>query len=754
MKKARLFVVAKNVRLAAGAFFSYGVFAGLIVPKHAYFPSSLLNYTLFLETVGVPVQVFRTLCAIVVTYSMIRVLNIFDWETKGTLRQARDELEIRVNTRTKELAETNEVLRTEISEHIEAEEKIKESEQKYRDLFENANDLIQSVNSDGKFIYVNKKWLGVLGYSKEEVMGLTFADILHPDQIPHCMDIFKDLVGGKTVDQLETIFVSKNGEEVHVQGNLNSQIKDGKFIATRGIFRDISEKKKAENFIINILESVGEGFVVVDREYRIVTANKAYCHQVDMPLEQMIGKHCYEVSHRRQKPCHEAGEECAVKYTFETGVPASVVHTHRDRDGNPVYVEVKSYPMKDKSGKIVSIIENIIDITEKIKLEEQLLQAQKMDAVGQLAGGIAHDFNNLLTAIIGFGSLLEMDLSGHPEHMENVGQILSSADKAARLTQSLLAFSRKKPVELKPLDLHEIVDHVEVILGRLIGEDIKLDIVRADEALTIVADSTQIEQVLMNLATNARDSMPGGGVLKIQTEKVDVDTAFIKKYGFGEFGSYAVLSMSDTGQGMDKKTKERIFDPFFTTKEMGKGTGLGLAIVYGIVKQHRGYIHVSSDMDKGTTVSIYLPTTSAHAERRPAGSQSSSMGGTETVLVAEDNDDVRRLMIKVLEGAGYKVVAAVDGDEALEKFEQHKDDIRLLILDVVMPNKNGQMVYNNIRENHDGIQTLFMSGYTADIIDTKGIMEQGSSFLSKPIMPNEFLIKVRELLDRMRKEAS
>jgi CheY-like chemotaxis protein len=289
---------------------------------------------------------------------------------------------------------------------------------------------------------------------------------------------------------------------------------------------------------------------------------------------------------------------------------------------------------------------------------------------------------------------------------------------------------------------------LEKLLSRLIGEDIELSTILSDKDLTVMADSTQIEQVLMNLATNARDAMPDGGSLTISTELVELDNEFIKAHGYGRSGFYALISVSDTGEGIDERTKDRIFEPFFTTKEVGKGTGLGLAMVYGIIKQHDGCINVYSGPDKGTTFKIYLPLIKLSVEEVRLADIPIIKGGTETILIAEDDAQVRGLTKEVLEGYGYKVMEAVDGDDAIKIFNENKDKIQLLFLDVVMPKKNGKEVYDEITKIRPDIKAIFTSGYPADIIHKKGIIEEGSNFILKPMLPDELLRKVRDVLDK------
>ncbi|MBI5638787.1 MAG: DUF3365 domain-containing protein [Nitrospirae bacterium] len=391
------------------------------------------------------------------------------------------------------------------------------------------------------------------------------------------------------------------------------------------------------------------------------------------------------------------------------------------------------------------------DITDRKKLEAQLLQAQKMEAVGHLAGGIAHDFNNILTAIIGYCNLLQMKMEKGSPLKNYIDQILSTAEKASSLTHQILIFSRKQVINPRPVNLGEIVRDVEKLLTRLIGEDIELKTEVSGDDLVVMADRGQIDQVLMNLATNARDAMPGGGLLSISTEKVHIDADYVRVHGYGIPGSYGVISVSDSGTGMDQETRKRIFEPFFTTKNSGKGTGLGLSMVYGIVKQHNGYINVYSEQGNGTIFRTYLPLTDERLEPALMKMPHQQYGGTETILLAEDNEEVRSLIRHVLEESGYKVIEAVDGEDAAAVFQKYRSEIKLLIFDVIMPRKSGIDAYEEISATSPGTDVLFMSGYTADVLLNKGILKEGLNFILKPASPVELLQKVGELLEKSRK---
>lgn len=519
-----------------------------------------------------------------------------------------------------------------------------------------------------------------------------------------------------------------------------------------GLRKEIERKnqkiRESEEFTKNILESVDEGFIVIDREYRIISANKAYCDQVRMPIEHIIGKYCHEISHHVDMPCHKLGEECSVRHALETEKSFSSVHTHYDFERNPIHIQIKSFPMRDTLGRINSVIGIINDITEKKKLESQLHHAQKMEAIGTLTGGIAHEFNNLLTSIIGYGKLLQEGIPKEDNLQHYTNQLLASSGRAAKLVKSLLAFSREHVLDRRPVKLSEIINGVERLLVRILGEDIELVTDLKDGGAIIMADYGQMEQVLVNLATNARDAMPDGGRLTMTTDVIELDEKCFKTHNRIKPGRYALISVTDTGSGIDERTREKIFEPFFTTREVGKGTGLGLSIAYAIIGHHNGYVNVSSEIGKGTTFEIYLPILESYVQELIPADIIVPAGGTETILLAEDNKEVRELTKNLLQKFGYEVLEAVDGEDAIKRFKEDKDKICLLVFDLIMPKKNGKEAYEEIKNMRSDIKVLFTSGYTGDIIRKKGLHDAEFNFIPKPIAPKEFLRKVREVLDR------
>ncbi len=508
---------------------------------------------------------------------------------------------------------------------------------------------------------------------------------------------------------------------------------------------------KTNELFEKVFSSMHLMITYMDRDFNFIRVNQAYADADKRTPDFFVGKNHFDLYPNEEN-------KAIFREVVETGKPYFAYEKPFEYAGHPergiTYWDWSLQPVKETDGTVSGLILILLDVTDRKRAEDesailkaQLGQAQKMEAIGRLAGGIAHDFNNLLTAIIGYGSLLKINMAKDDPLMAYVEQILSSSEKAANLTQQLLAFSRKQIISPRPVNLNEVIKRAEKLLLRLIGEDIEFKTILADKDLTVMADSGQIEQVLMNLATNARDAMPRGGLLTIETELVELDKEYMKTHAVEAPGIYARISVTDTGIGMDEKTRERIFEPFFTTKEMGRGTGLGLAIVYGIIKQHNGYINVYSEPGKGTTFRIYIPLIKPEFKEAESIVLPAPKGGTETILTAEDDAEVRRLTKEVLENFGYKIIEAVNGADAINKFIENKDRIQLLLFDLIMPKKNGKEAYEEIRKVMPDIKVLFTSGYTADIIHEKGILEEGINFIPKPVSPDDLLRKIREVLD-------
>ena len=432
-----------------------------------------------------------------------------------------------------------------------------------------------------------------------------------------------------------------------------------------------------------------------------------------------------------------------------TGIGQSVEYRMRHKNGNWLVLESMASTIIDEQGSVEKLVIVNRDITNRKQLEEQFRQVQKMEAVGRLSGGVAHDFNNLLGVIIGYGEIVQEGLDSTHLLRGSVDEILKAGHRAASLTRQLLAFSRQQVLDPKVLDLNTVVKDMEKMLKRLIGEDVELRTDLETALARVKADESQIEQVVLNLAVNARDAMPHGGKLTLTTSNFYMDENFVRRYPFPvNAGDYILLRVSDTGSGMDARTKARIFEPFFTTKEKGKGTGLGLSMVYGIVKQSNGYIDVSSELGAGTIFDIYLPKVDQSIDATTSTVASASLRGNETILLVEDDPSLRVLAAHMLESCGYGVLEASSGAAALEISRQQKGSIHLLLTDVVMPGMSGRVLAEQVVAQSPNIVVLYMSGYTGQTIGAHGVLAEGSYFLPKPFTREALVRKIREVLDR------
>lgn len=517
-----------------------------------------------------------------------------------------------------------------VTERRSIEQELRQSEERYRDLVENAHDIIYSQDLEGNYTSMNEAGQLITGYTREEALKLNFAQTVAPEDLPQAREMLAKKLAGEQVTAYETEIIAKDGRRIAIEANTKLVMHDGVPVGIQGIARDITERKRMERAL---------------------------------------------------------------------------------RDS-----------------------------------EEQLRQSQKMEAIGQLAGGVAHDFNNLLTAINGYSSLAMRRLGNDHPVKPHLEEIKKAGDRAANLTRQLLAFGRKQMLQPLDLSLNDVVTDMTKMLKRLIGEDIQLVTKLKPELYRIKADPGQIEQVLMNLIVNARDAMPTGGVLTIETANANLDDAYTSKHVDVTPGQFIMLAVSDTGTGMDPQTRVRIFEPFFTTKEKGKGTGLGLSTVYGIVKQSGGNVLVYSEEGKGTSFKVYLPQVEDGTKTPAISVVEPVMRGSEIVLLVEDEDMVRNLASELLQESGYQVLTANGGEEAVKLFNEHKQ-IDLLITDVIMPKMSGKEVADRLRKLHPGTKVLFMSGYTDEAIVHHGIVDSHIAFIQKPFSENALAKKVREVLD-------
>ncbi len=505
-----------------------------------------------------------------------------------------------------------------------------------------------------------------------------------------------------------------------------------------------SEKKL--RLAARVFDSSQEAIIITDADHIIISVNRAFTEVTGYSAAEALGGNPIRLL--------SSGKQNQAFYDTMFGEIAIRGYWRGElwnrRKNGQIYPEWLSMTtLTDGQGRITHYIGMFSDISDRKLMEEQLRQSQKMEAIGQLAGGVAHDFNNILMVITGYCDMLKMNLEYDAPHHIEIDQISKAANRAAALTSGLLTFSRKQIMNLQKNDLNQIISDAGKFLRRIIGEDIRLITTFKEKNLVVCVDGGQIAQMLMNLATNARDAMEKGGILAIETSIQELDDLFIQAYGYGSPGRYAQITVSDTGMGMDEKTRLKIFEPFFTTKVAGKGTGLGMAIVYGIIKQHNGYINVYSEPEKGTTYRIYLPVTSRDAASEAEFAvHATPQKGTETILVAEDDPAVREFEAAILKKFGYEVILAEDGCDAVRKYAENQSTIQLVLMDMIMPNKNGKQSYDEIRLLQPDIKVIFVTGYSADIVRSRGEIDEDVELVMKPINASELLNKIRSTLDK------
>ncbi len=626
------------------------------------------------------------------------------------------------------------------------------------DLVEAIPDAVVLVAEDGRIVSVNAYAETLFGYPRHELTGQPI-EMLVPASLR--LEHVRHRVGYAAAPHTRPLGTGltlrarrKDGSELPVDISL-APLARGSARHVMAVVRDASGRAETERALRAsehkyrvLFDSIPLAAVVHDAQSgRIESVNDAAVQQYGYSREELRGMRVPDLA-APEASAGPRGEEPPRPRPSADGTAQYAAQRHRKKNGSLIDVEVISHAAA--FGERPSLLSIMTDVTERRQLEEQLRQAQKLEAIGRLAGGVAHDFNNALAAILGISGVVLEDLREDDPLRNDLEDIRSAGERAAGLTRQLLAFSRKQVSAPRPVDLNAVVREVERMLRRLIGEDIELELRLMRTAATVVADPTQIEQVIVNLAVNARDAMPAGGKLTIETAHVELDGSYAQAHTEVTPGPHVMLAVSDTGQGMDDAVKARLFEPFFTTKGSG-GTGLGLATVYGVVKQAGGSIWVYSEPGRGTTFKLYLPST-ATLEATPISRSSllPSATGVETVLLVEDDEGVRAGALAILGRRGYTLLTARNATEALALHERHAGPIHLVLTDVVMPGMNGRALAERLTALRPELRVLYMSGYTDSTIAHHGVLDPDAYFIQKPFTPDSLSRKVREVLDRDR----
>ncbi|MGE5567747.1 MAG: PAS domain S-box protein [Rhodospirillales bacterium] len=606
------------------------------------------------------------------------------------------------------------------------------------------------LNREGRIISFNSACEAVTGYTAAELRGRTLWEhLIPPEEVEEVRAVFQNLRAGRFPNRHENYWVAKNGTRRLLSWSNTALVDDSgavEYVIGTGV--DITEQRRWEqelrqaNETLNAVINTGPlAIIALDMEARVIKWNLTAEQIFGWREEEVLGQALPAV------PAEDLGFFHGCLERVHRGETLTALDRRGKRkDGTPVDIAIWHGPRRNAAGEVVGTVCVIADVTERKRLEEQFLHAQRMEAVGRLAGGVAHDFNNLLTVITGYSQMVVDSMNAADPLRGFVEEVLRASESAAALTSQLLAFSRRQVVQPQVLDLNTLVAGMEKMVHRLIGEDVEFVTLLSPHVPKVKADPGQLQQVIMNLVVNARDAMPDGGRLTIKTSTADAPQSDTPPDLAS--GRYAVLSVVDTGKGMDEETRRRIFEPFFTTKPRHKGTGLGLSTAYGIVKQSGGELWATTELGKGSQFRIYLPAIEEDVEAAaPQVAVPSTWRGTETVLLVEDEAGLRKLIREVLRAKGFFVLQAGDGNEALRICEQHLGAIHLFLTDIVMPCMSGRELAQRATALRPGMKVLYMSGYTEIIAGQPEVIERDTPFLRKPFTPDELLCKVRAVLD-------
>lgn len=630
-----------------------------------------------------------------------------------------------------------------------------EREELFQLISENAADMIAVVDIEGHRLFNSMSYQKMLGYSPEELAASSAYEQVHPDdreRVKKSAEHARVTGVGQTLDYR---FRNKNGSWVVLEST-SSAIRNDKGMAEKLVLvtRDVTKRRETEEALRR--SEADFRSVVEYAPYGIYRASVGGCLlQVNPALRKMLGYGAADDLLQQQLATgvfrHRTEYERLTGLLMRVDEVKDIEAEWKRKTGTPITVRCSGRRVDHEDGRPAYFQVFAEDVTEKRTLEKQLRMAQKMEAIGRLSGGIAHDFNNLLGVIIGYAGVLKKALVENDARFEYAMEIEKAGQRAASLTKQLLAFSRQQVLSPEVLDLNALVSDLQRMLPRLLGEDVQIALQLAPDLRMVKADRTQIEQVILNLAINARDAMPSGGSLRIETANADLNEAYTWDHPGSTAGTYVRLTLTDTGTGMDPETLAHIFEPFFTTKEPGKGTGLGLATVYGIVKQSNGYIWVDSSPGQGAAFQVYLPEhLGAPGPESQNPEPNETIGGSESILLVEDAEPLRKLAQRFLETGGFRVLSARSGEEALDLAAQYAEEFDLLLTDVIMPGINGRALAERLLARRPGMKVLYMSGYTDSFIAGHGVLEPGLNLLHKPFTENILLRKVRDVLDRGR----
>ena len=707
--------VEKYFILIALLFGLYAILGGWIVPQANFYPASVINNVWFFSSFGIPVQIFRALIAVGIAWSLWNIVNIFNIE--------------------------------EAAEHKRVNEKLRESEERYRTIIEFSNDMIWILDPDGRYQFVNKRCEEFSGLKTDYFLGKSFTPFIDKADLPRIIDIFHNTLNGKP-EQYEVAVKKEEGSHFFLSVNTAPVYSNGKVVGTVSFGRDITDHKRAEEALKQseekyrmLIDNIQDGvFIIQDDKIRF--ANEAFARVGGYTVQEVIGKDFIEliapedlkiVAERYYR--RQTGEYTPHEYEFH------VLH----KDGRTRILVNMNVGLIPFHGRMASM-GTVKDITEKKMLESQLLRAQRMESIGTLASGIAHDINNVLTPIMLSQELLREKYTDE-ESQRYLSAIERSAQRGARLMKQVMSYAKGVEGERNALQVSQLILEIKQIEKETFPKNIEIRIDISKDLWNISGDATQLHQVLMNLSLNARDAMPDGGILHIDAENLLIDEDYAHIHIDAKVGPYIVITVSDTGAGIPSDVLDRIFEPFFTTKEHGKGTGLGLSTALGIVKSHGGFITVYSEVGKGTAFKVYLPAiTTTETLKAQKRQHELPIGHGESILVVDDEDQIRELTKKTLETHGYRVITANDGEDAIALYKQNREEIKLVLMDMMMPVMGGSASIRELRKVNPDIKIIGVSGLTEKDKLAEVAHINANAFLTKPYTAEKLLKNIYVIL--------